>query len=376
MKIGYDAKRLFHNATGLGNYSRDLLRTLATYYPDNQFFLYNPKPAKINRFTLTPQMIIKQPQTWLAKKLHFLWRSKFITNDIVKDKLDIFHGLSGELPFGIQKTGVKSVVTIHDLIFLHFPELYKSIDRKIYTAKFKYAAQKADKIVAISEQTKKDLVKFFKISPEKIHVIYQGCHKAFKQSYSDSQKNAVKKKFNLPEQFILNVGTIEVRKNAFSIVKAIKGTDYQLVLVGRKTSYFNEIDTYIKQHKLRNQVHFLEGLTLEELSILYQLADIFVYPSIYEGFGIPIIEAMFSKTPVITNKYGVFKEAAGPYAFYIEDVNNPDEIRKQIQEIYRQYPAERIKKSYEYAVKHFSDKVIAQQYHHLYKNLLDVTKKI
>ena len=374
MRLGYDAKRLFHNNTGLGNYSRDLVRIIANHYPDNQFFLYNPKPAKINRLTLTPQMTVKQPQSWLSKKLPFLWRSKFVIKDIVNDKLDIFHGLSGELPFGIQKTGVKSVVTIHDLIFIHFPELYKPTDRKIYTAKFKYAAQKANKIVAISEQTKNDLIKFFNIAPDKIDVIYQGCHKAFKQSYSDSQMNAVRKKFNLPEHFILNVGTIEARKNAFSIVKAIKGTDYQLVLVGRKTAYYNEIAAYIKQHHLENQIHFLEGLSLEELAILYQLAGIFVYPSIYEGFGIPIIEAMFSKTPVITNKYGVFKEAAGPDAFYLEDVNNPEEIRKNIEAIYKQYPTEKIEKSYQYAVNNFSDEIIAQHYFQLYQSLTDVKK--
>ncbi len=374
MRIGYDAKRLFHNTTGLGNYSRDLVRILATYYPDDAYYLYNPKPAKINRLMLTSQMFVKQPHNWLSKKLHFLWRSKWVTKGIVKDQLNIFHGLSGELPFGIQKTGVKSVVTIHDLIFLHFPELYKPIDRKIYTAKFKYAAQKADRIVAISEQTKNDLIKFFKISPEKIHVIYQGCHKAFKQSYSDELKNAVKHKFGLPDNFILNVGTIEARKNAFSIIKAIKDTDYQLVLVGRKTGYYDEIDAYIKQHNLQNQIKFLEGLDLEELAILYQLADIFIYPSIYEGFGIPIIEAMFSKTPVITNKYGVFKEAAGPDSFYLEDVNNPDEIRKKIAQIYRQFPTEKVEKSYQYAVDNFSDDVIARQYYQLYQSLTDEAK--
>ena len=374
MRLGYDAKRLFHNTTGLGNYSRDLVRILATYYPDNQYFLYNPKPAHINRLKLTSQMFVKQPHNWLSKKLHFLWRSKWVTKDIIKDQLDIFHGLSGELPIGIQKTGVKSVVTIHDLIFLHFPELYKPIDRKIYTGKFKYAAQKADKIVAISEQTKSDLVKFFNVSPKKIRVIYQGCHQVFKQSYSDALKKTVKEKYGLPDNFILNVGTIEERKNAFNIVKAIKDTDYQLVLVGRKTGYYDEIDAYIKQHNMQNQIKFLEGLNIKELAILYQLADIFIYPSIYEGFGIPIIEAMFSKTPVITNKYGVFKEAAGPDAFYLEDVGNPEEIKTMIQQIYNQPPTENIERSYQYALQNFSDDVIAKQYHQLYQSLTNDAK--
>ncbi len=369
MKIGYDAKRMFHNNTGLGNYSRDLVRILATYYPDNQYYLYNPKPAKVNRIQLSPQMIINQPKNWLSKKLHFLWRSQFITKDIKADQLDIFHGLSGELPFGIKKTGVKSVVTIHDLIFLRYPELYKPIDRKFYTLKFKYAVNHADQIVAISEQTKQDIVRFFKIKPAKIKVIYQGCHQAFKETYSDEFKAAIKQKFNLPENFILNVGTIEPRKNAFSIVKAIKDTDYQLVLVGRETAYAQEIKTYIAKHNMQNKVHFLKNLGLKELAGLYQMADMFIYPSIFEGFGIPLIEALYSRIPLITNSKGVFPEAAGPAAFYLENVNNPEEIKHKIDEIYQTDTRERIDTGYAFVQK-FNDEKIAVQWQNLYQNII------
>jgi len=369
MQIGYDAKRIFHNTTGLGNYGRDLIRILAYYYPENQYILYNPKPAKINRLKIENNIIVKQPQTWLSKKLPFLWRSKLINKDLLNDKPDIFHGLSGELPFGIQENSIKSVVTIHDLIFLHFPELYKPIDRKIYTAKFKYAAQKADKVVAISRQTKNDLIKFFGVPSYKIEVIYQGCHQVFKKTYSEDEKLNLKLKYKLPDNFILNVGTIEPRKNAFSIVKAIKGTDYNLVLVGRKTAYAEKIITYIKKHQMDKQIIFLEGLELKDLAILYQTADIFVYPSIYEGFGIPIIEALFSKIPVITNKNGVFPEAAGPHSYYVEDVKKPDAIKKMITYVYQNKNQEQTEKSYRFALDNFSDQVIANNYNNLYLKL-------
>ncbi len=371
MHIGFDAKRLFHNTTGLGNYSRDLVRILATHYPRHKYFLYNPKPPKVNRLTLSDHMIEKQPDNWLEKKIPALWRSKLITKVLIKDHIDIYHGLSGELPFGIQDIPVKTVVTIHDLIFLHYPKLYKPIDRKIYTAKFKYAAEKSDRIVAISQQTKQDLIRFFKIDSGKIDVIYQGCHEAFKISYDKTLKQKVKTKYRLPDHFLLNVGTIEARKNALSIVKAIKGTGHQLVLVGRQTAYAGQIHQYIKANNLQDQVRFLEGLSLQELAILYQLADIFIYPSLYEGFGIPIIEAMFSKTPVITNKKGVFPEAAGPYAYYLEEPENPDEIRQMIAAVYANPDHERLLKSYRYAQEKFSDKTIAEQYMNLYQNLLD-----
>ena len=369
MKIGYDAKRMFHNNTGLGNYSRDLVRIMATYYPDNQYFLYNPKPAKIDRLTLTPQMTVRQPDEWLYRKFPALWRSKFITSDLKKDNLDIYHGLSGELPFGIQNTGIKSVVTIHDLIFLRYPELYKPIDRKFYTLKFKYAAKHADQIVAISEQTKQDIIHFFKINPEKIKVIYQGCHQAFKETYSDEFKAAIRQKFNLPDNFILNVGTIEPRKNAFSIVKAIKDTDYKLVIVGRETPYAQGIKTYIAKHNMQNRVYFLKNLSLEELAGLYQMADMFIYPSIFEGFGIPLIEALYSHIPLITNSKGVFPEAAGPAAFYLENVKNPEEIKHQIDEIYQTDTLKRIDTGYEFVQK-FNDDTIAAQWQNLYQNII------
>ena len=368
MRIGYDAKRIFHNTTGLGNYSRDLVRILSSYYPDNQYFLYNPKPAKINRLEIKNNMIIRQPNGFISKKIPSVWRSKLIVNDLKKDKIDIYHGLSGELPLGIDKTPIKSVVTIHDLIFLRFPELYKPIDRKIYTQKFKKACQITDKIVAISEQTKKDIIDFFKIPAEQVDVIYQGCHQVFKTLYLDKAKQEIKQKYNLPDEFILNVGTIEPRKNAFTIVKAIKDTDYHLVLVGRKTPYASEIQKYIEENNMQDRIHFLEGLSLKELAIIYQLAKLFVYPSIYEGFGIPIIEALFSKITVITNKNGVFSEAGGKFSYYLEDVYNEFEMQDLIIKIYQNPDKERIDKAHRFAQK-FDDDIIAEQWINLYKSL-------
>ncbi|HHB52375.1 MAG TPA: glycosyltransferase family 1 protein, partial [Saprospiraceae bacterium] len=124
MRVGFDAKRIFHNTTGLGNYSRDLVKNLAKYYPDHACILFNPKSPKVDRLTIENNMKIVQPQSWLSKKIPSLWRSFYINKSIRQENIDIFHGLSGELPFGINKTDVKSVVTIHDLIFIHFPELY------------------------------------------------------------------------------------------------------------------------------------------------------------------------------------------------------------------------------------------------------------
>jgi glycosyltransferase involved in cell wall biosynthesis len=376
MKIGFDAKRFFHNSTGLGNYSRDFIRTLSTFFPDNNYILYNPK--KSNRQFSNPNGIVVTeaiPDSLLFKKLSSLWRSTFINSQLKKDKIEIFHGLSGELPFGISNK-IAKVVTIHDLIFERYPELYSFFDRKIHFSKFSYAAKKADVIIAISEQTKSDILKYIpNIASQKIKVIYQGCNEAFKLKYSEERKSEIQKKFNLPTQFLLNVGTIEQRKNALQIVKAIENIDTTLVLIGRKTEYYKEIKKCAKEKNIKDKIKHLKNITTEELAIIYQLATIFVYPSIFEGFGIPIIEALYSKTLVITNKYGVFKEAGGENSIYI-DVQSTEELTEKIDFLLKN-PETRIdleNKGWQFVQK-FNDETIANQIHSIYDELA-IEKKI
>ena len=177
-------------------------------------------------------------------------------------------------------------------------------------------------------------------------------------------------KYQLPEKFVLNVGTIEERKNALTIVKAIKDVDVSLVLIGKETAYAKPIHEYIKANNLQERVHFLKGITSEELAIIYQLASVFVYPSIFEGFGIPIIEALFSKTPVITNKNGVFPEAGGPSSLYIEPFD-VDDLQHKIQQVLTDTDLsnEMKEKGFEFA-QQFNDADIAQQMMTCYKELL------
>ena len=202
MNIGYEAKRIFHNKTGLGNYSRDLVRILATYYPENNYLLYNPKKNKEVLFTPNSSVIFeKLPATSFYKKYYNLWRQKGIVNDLEADYVAIFHGLSGEIPSGLKNKNIKSVVTIHDLIFMRYPHLYSFFDRKIHFFKFKKSAKNADLVIAISEQTKADIMTYLKIPATKIKVIYQGCQDVFKQNYSEEEKNEVALKYNLPFRF-------------------------------------------------------------------------------------------------------------------------------------------------------------------------------
>lgn len=371
LNIGYEAKRVFHNATGLGNYSRDLIRILSSHFSANHYFLFNPKQANVERFTTNEINVFERlPVGSLSKIFYNFWRQFTIIKDLNNDKIDLFHGLSGELPFGLKNAKIKSVVTIHDLIFVRYPQFYSFFDRKIHFYKFKKAAESADKIIAISEQTKNDIIDFLGIDAQKIQVIYQGCQDVFKKNYSLNEKNDVKLKWHLPSEFILNVGTIEQRKNVLSVVKAIEKIDTYLVIVGGDTPYKREILDYVQARQYPQKIIFLKGLLPKELAIIYQLATVFVYPSVFEGFGIPIIEALYSKTPVITTNSGVFPEAAGPDSIFVNPMD-VDEISDKIQLLLsnNELRTNIAEKGYHFVQK-FNDKSIALQIMDVYKKIL------
>ncbi len=370
MKIGFDAKRAFYNRSGLGTYSRTTIELLSKYYPSNDYFLYTPSTKKSldiaqyhNNFVITPKNIVHQ-------LFRSYWRSAGCINQLKNDGIQIYHGLSNEIPVGLNKTKIKSIVTIHDLIFIRYPELYKFIDRNIYYSKFKYAAKESNRVIAISKQTKNDLVKFFEIDPAKIDVVYQGCSRVFYNMVIDDVRKQVREKYNLPQNYILSLGTIEERKNLLSIVKAIHlhKIDLPLVAIGKETPYLLKVKEYIAANHLQNRIIFIHNAPLQDLPAIYQMASIFVYPSIFEGFGIPILEALYSKVPVITTRDGCFREAGGIFSVYVEPTNI-DELGNAMTKLLTETELcqKIVKYGYEYA-QNFNEDRIA-------KNLMDVYMK-
>lgn len=324
MKIGFDAKRAFANFTGLGNYSRFVVRVLSEYYPQNEYWLYSPKAAghpEVEELVARPNIKVEMPSATLkALKLGAYWRSVSLGKVASKDGVQLWHGLSNELPLGGSKK-LKKIVTIHDLLFMRYPQLYNLVDIGIYKQKFRWACKNADRVIAVSQQTARDLVEFFNVPEEKIDVVYQGCHKSFREEYDSYVLDRISTKYNLPQDFILNVGTIEERKNALLIVKALAAlknkASIPLVIVGKPTAYKEVILKYAREHDLLDQLHFRHEISFEDLPKVYQLSKMFVYPSIFEGFGIPILEALCSKVPVITSKGSCFSEAGGSNSIYI-----------------------------------------------------------
>lgn len=343
---------------------------MSQHYPDNKYLLYNPKESKNNLFLNSFDNVTeKRPKNKRDTFFYNLWRQKNVCKDLLHDQVDIFHGLTGEIPLGIRKTGIPVVVTIHDLIFLRFPKFYSFIDYKIHKYKAQYAVNNADMVVAVSEQTKQDIIDFFGIDAEKIRVVYQGCQDVFRTSFSIQERKKLLERFRLPEAYILNVGTIEQRKNVMLAVKAIKEVNIHLVVVGAKTAYYNDVKAYIQSHGLENKVTFLTGVSSKELAALYQSAQMFVYPSLFEGFGIPIIEALYSGIPVITSKGGCFKEAGGPASVYV-DPSNEIELKEAIVNILEdeQLKQDMIVQGKQY-VERFNPRYIADSFEKIYSEL-------
>jgi glycosyltransferase involved in cell wall biosynthesis len=325
LKIAFDAKRAFLNNSGLGNYARTIIKNLYSLSPDLKQYLYTPT-FRVNDFykevSILQNVSINKPTGLFANIFSSYWRSCTITKELIEKKIDVYHGLSNELPINIKQFKGKKIVTIHDLIFLRYPHLYPLLDRLIYRRKFYAACKHADVIIAISEETKKDIILYFNIPAQKIKVIYQSCDDSFYKNYTENEIQDVKNTHQLPTSYLLYVGTIEKRKNLLTIIKSLKQVkEIALIVIGKKTEYFNEIEQFISQNELNNRVLFLENVTNSQLPIIYQNASVFIYPSIFEGFGIPIIEALISKTPVITNKNGCFPEAGGPNSIYIDPLN-------------------------------------------------------
>jgi len=344
MNIGFDAKRFFHNNTGLGNYSRTLIDGLTQFYPEHQYFLFNPKPSK--RVQKPPLANVHEilPQTLLAKKLRSLWRTSWIKKDIKKGGIDLYHGLSHELPVGLQNTRVKSVVTIHDLIFERFPGQYKKLDVAIYRKKFKYACANANQIIAISQQTKTDLIDFYKVDGQKITVCYQSCHVAFSQKTGLEEIESIRQQLHLPDQFFLYVGSIIERKALLTICKAMHQLGNELsiplVVIGNGKGYKQKVESYIAEKNLQKRVIFLSEngafksiQTPQVMAAIYQMATALIYPSIFEGFGIPVLEALASGLPVITSNVSCLPETGGDAAFYI-DPTSTDELAASMKRVF------------------------------------------
>lgn len=320
MRIGFDAKRAFNNRTGLGNYSRFIIAGMLEHFPQHEYVLFTPsvKPEFANLFAQYANVQVVTPQGWWGKRFKSFWRTYVISRLSKKLKLDVYHGLSNELPAGITNFQGKKIVTIHDLIFLRYPQYYKPIDRFIYRRKFAKACSSADVIVAASRQTANDITTYFGVPDSKMVIGYQNCAAHFNQLQPAAALAAVRVRYQLPAKYIVCIGTVEDRKRQLLLLKAyhqLNPTE-DLVFVGKRTSYASRLDEYISAHSLQNRVKFIEGASFEDFPAFYRMASLAVYVSEFEGFGIPILEALRCGAQVVAAHTSSLTEVGGEAVHY------------------------------------------------------------
>ncbi len=376
MRIGFDAKRLFCNFTGLGNYSRNNIVALRNAFPENDYVLFTPR-LHVNDITRPfmemKSVEVKTPETFLKGGL---WRTCLLSGVLAKEHIDVFHGLSHELPFGIDRSGVASVVTIHDVAFKTFTQMYHWHDRQIYDIKMRYACRHADRIVAISESTKRDVMRFYEVDEGKIDVVYQPVQDIYYTPMRRETALASVHAFapHLPREFMLYVGSVNSRKNLLGIVKAMERIPLEsrlpLVIVGNGREYKLQVEQYIAEHGMEKSFFWLSNLKdNHQLQALYTLALVFLYPSFYEGFGLPVVEALLSGCPVVTSNVSSLPEAGGDAAVLVNP-NSDEEIADGIKRLLSLSDEERkgmVSAGRDYAERMFRPDAIARQLMDVYQ---------
>ncbi len=376
MKIAFDAKRAAQNRTGLGNYSRFVLEGLTTRFPENEYLLYTPSREKarlLGSLEKKPCCSLHFPENGIWKSLPSWWRVYGMKQPLRQDKPQIYHGLSNELPVGIERVeGLKTVVTLHDLIFLRYPNFYPLIDRKIYAHKFRSACRRADRVVAVSECTKRDLISFFGTPEEKISVLYQGCDEQFRLPATSALKQEARLKYDLPDRYLLYVGSIESRKNLKCVVEALAGmrNPMPLVAVGKHTPYADEVWRAARKLGVADRIRMLHNAEFRHFPALYQMAEAFLYPSYFEGFGIPLLEALCCRTPVLAATGSCLEEAGGPHSIYIHP-DRPREWAQAIDQVLECAPLrkEMVQQGMDYAER-FRPERLAEEMMDLYREVL------
>jgi glycosyltransferase involved in cell wall biosynthesis len=324
-RVCLDLSPAVHQHAGLGRYAQELLLALAVTDGQNEYVVFynNPATARVDptleRFPKITTPLSYKPWRLSAMLAHFAR----IPQDPLFPGVDLFHATDHLLPCFWR---IKSVFTLHDLIFLFHPETHKPLNRWFLTLMMPRFLRAADAVIAVSECTKRDAIRFYGIPEEKITVIHEGVNPRFRPA-SPEAIAAVRARYGLPEHFILYVGTIEPRKNLTALLEAfhhlLATHDLRLVIVGKKGWLYEGFFRRLRELGLEDRVIFTGYVPDEDLPAIYSAADLFVFPSLYEGFGLPVLEAMACGVPVICSNTSSLPEVAGDAALLVD----PTDVR-------------------------------------------------
>jgi glycosyltransferase involved in cell wall biosynthesis len=319
MQIGINASKIFDVHTGVGRYTSNLCRSILKMGSKDDYYLYAPgRMGNVIITDLETPMVAKHNST-----LRILWEQIVLPIYSRKDRLDLFHYTDHALSL-IHRVR-PTIITVHDIAYIRFPNLLNK-SRRIYKKNIlKISIRKADIIVADSHSTKRDIIEYFGVEDEKIKVVHLGVESRFRPIENVEEYRL---RNNLPSKMILNVGTLEPRKNVVTLIKAFKELrgkgfeDYKLVIAGDKGWLYEQIFKEVEHSGLKQEILFRGVVSDEDLPMLYNCAGIFVYPSLYEGFGLPPLEAMACGIPVITSNTSSLPEVIGDVGIMVDPTDD------------------------------------------------------
>ena len=339
MRIGIDARKL--HDFGIGTYIRNLLRQLARIDRNTEFvILCRPADSQtVGALGTNFRAVIETSRNYsLAEQ----WR---IPLAVKREHVTLFHAPHYVLP---PLVGCRSVVTIHDCIHLMFPQYLPNRFAFAYAqTSIRLAARRATRIMTVSESSKRDILRFVNVPPEKIDVIYNAYDERFGIEPAEEDVVRVRERYQLNDEFVLYAGNVKPHKNlgrlieAFHLVRQRGLNHLKLVMIGDEMSKYTALRRAVHQYQLHKYVRFLGYMPEETLAVMYRLAGVFVFPSLYEGFGLPPLEAMASGTPVVTSNVSSLPEVAGDAAVLV-DPYDPDAIADGI---YRVLTDERLRRA-------------------------------
>lgn len=362
-RIGVEAFNIKKQNTGIGYYTKSLVEELNKLENENEYYTYINEDIK-------QSLSISNLKSYevSSKAKEAIYRHFMMGNIAKKDKLDLYHGTSFYIPKGIK---CKSVVTVHDLSFLKYPETFTK-SRILYGKMFiKDSVNRANKVIAVSKSTKNDIVNYYGIDESKVEVVYLGARDIFSEANQEEIIN-IKKKFSV-DRYILSVGTLEPRKNLSSLLKAFNrisdkiDKDIKIVFVGKKGWLIG--DLLEEARKISDRIVFTGYVTDEELKCLYSGAQLFAYPSIYEGFGLPVLEAMSCGANILTSNVSSLPEVIGN----VGELINPLDVNEIAEGILKclEKDKDAMKQCVIKRSQKFSWNKCAEDTNRLYENLLE-----